>query len=137
MLSILPALKLRLQELPPLGAWDVRTGLDATDRRVLPAADVRCSGARVADRKTGAVALSPEWTVTLVLRRGEGAADVLDEAMAAVIESLHNWAPGQHGGRGWERFALLDIAEPDFGDEGLAGYRLTFGTAAMYRGQEP
>lgn len=136
MLAILPALKLRLQEVPVLGAWDVRTNLEAADRRVLPAVDVRCTRARVADRNTGAVLISPEWTVTLVLRRGVDAGALLDDALDAVIGALHSWPPGQHGGRGWERLALLDVTEPDFADEGMAGYTLTFGTAAMYRGQE-
>lgn len=134
MLSILPALTLRLQQIPVLADWDVRTNLQPADRRALPAVDVRCTRARVADRKTGAVLLSPEWTVTLVLRRAADAGDVLDAALADVIEALHNWAPGKHGGRGWERLGLLDVSEPDFADEGMAGYTLTFSTAATYMG---
>ena len=136
MLALTTPLKDRLQALPQLTGWAVRTGTDAADRRVLPVADVRCTGARVADRKTGAVLVSPEWTVTLVLRRADDAADQLDAAMTAVIEAVHGWAPGKHSGRGWERLALLDISEPVFGDEGLAGYELTFGTAATYMGQQ-
>lgn len=136
MLSLTAPLKTRLQALPQLTGWAVRTGTDNADRRVLPVADVRCTGARVGDRKTGALMLSPEWTVTLVLRRADDAGDLLDAAMTAVIESLHSWAPGQQGGRGWERLALMDISEPTFGDEGLAGYQLTFVTAASYMGQQ-
>lgn len=136
MLSLLPALTLRLQSIPALSGWDVRNNAEPANRSALPAVDVRCTRARVADRKTGAVMLSPEWTATLVMRRAADAAAVLDTALAAVIEALHSWAPGEHGGRGWERLALLDVSEPDFFDEGLAGYTLTFGTAAMYRGQE-
>ena len=136
MLSILPALTLRLQSIPALAGWDVRNNIEPANRSALPAADVRCTRARVADRKTGAVMLSPEWTVTLVLRRAADAAAVLDEALAAVLAQLQGWSPGQHGGRGWERLSLLDVSEPDFFDEGLAGYTLTFGTAAMYRGEE-
>lgn len=136
MLALTAPLKERLQALPQLTGWAVRTGTDAADRRVLPVADVRCTGARVADRKTGAVLIAPEWTITLALRRADDAADQLDAAMDAVIESVHGWAPGKHGGRGWERLALMDISEPAFGDEGLAGYQLTFGTAATYMGQQ-
>ena len=135
MLSLTAPLKTRLQALPQLTGWVVRTGTDNADRRVLPVADVRCTGARVGDRKTGALMLSPEWTVTLARRRAGGATDLLGAALEAVIESLHSWAPGQHGGRGWERLALLDVSEAMFTDDGLAGYQLTFGTSAMYRGQ--
>lgn len=135
MLCLTAPLKTRLQALPQLTGWAVRTGTENADRRVLPAADVRCTSAQVGDRKTGALMLSPAWAITLVLRRADDAADLLDAALEAVIESLHSWAPGQHGGRGWERLALLDVSEAMFTDDGLAGYQLTFGTAAMYRGQ--
>lgn len=135
MLALTAPLMLRLQHLPQLAGWDVRTNTEHAPRDKFPAADVRCTGARVGDRKTGALMLSPEWTVTLARRRAGDAADLLDAALEAVIESLHSWAPGQHGGRGWERLALLDVSEAMFTDDGLAGYQLTFGTAAMYRGQ--
>lgn len=136
MLSLAAPIKARLQALSALTGWVVRTGTDAADRSVVPVADVRCTGAGVSDRKTGAVLVSPEWSVTLVLRRSDTAADQLDTALAAVIEALHSWPPGKQGGRGWERLALINISEPDFADEGLAGYRLTFSTAATYMGQQ-
>ena len=136
MLAILPALTARLRQMPALVTWDVRSHVEPADRRTLPAVDVRCSRARVADRSTGAVVVSPEWTITLVLRRAADAAQDLDAALADVIGVLHNWAPGKHGGRGWERLALMDVSEPDFADDGVAGYTLTFGTSAMYRGQD-
>lgn len=135
MLAITAPLKSRLQALPALSGWAVRTGTDAADRSVVPVADLRCTGARVADRKTGAVLVSPEWTVQLVVRRSGTAANQLDAAMAAVIEALHGWAPGKQGARSWERLALTDISEPNFADEGFAGYQLTFATAATYMGQ--
>ena len=135
MLALTAPLMLRLQHLPQLAGWDVRTNIEPAPRDKYPAADVRCTGAQVADSKTGALMLSPQWAVTLVRRRSADAAELLDAALAAVIESLHSWAPGQHGGRGWERLVLLDVSEAVFTDDGLAGYQLTFGTSAMYRGQ--
>ena len=71
-----------------------------------------------------------------MVRRSDVAAEQLDTAIAAVIETLHGWAPGRLGGRGWERLALTNISEPAFADEGYAGYQLTFGTAATYMGQQ-
>lgn len=136
MLAIEPPLKARLQALPQLTGWAVRMGTDHADRRVVPAVDVRCAGAAVPDRKSGAVLLAPEWQVTLVLRRGADAAAQLDAALAAVITSLHNWQPGQHGGRGWEPLALTRVTGPMLAEEGLVGYELTFTTAARYFGQQ-
>jgi len=114
----------------------VRAGTDLADRRIVPAIDVRCAGADVADRKTGAAMVAPQWQVTMVLRRSDTAAEQLDAAMAAVIESLHNWHPGQHGGRFWEPFSLLRITEPMLSDDGHTGYELTFSTGARYMGQQ-
>lgn len=136
MLAIEPTIKARLQALPQLTGWAVRMGTEHADRRVVPAVDVRCAGASVADRKAGAVMVAPEWQITLVLRRGADAAAQLDAALAAVITSLHNWQPGQHGGRGWEPLALSRVTEPLLSDEGLTGYELTFTTGARYMGQQ-
>ena len=136
MLSLTAPIKTRLQALPALTGWAVRTGTESADRSVVPVADVRCTGAGVSDRKTGAVLVAPEWTLQLVVRRSDVAAEQLDTAIAAVIETLHGWAPGRLGGRGWERLALTNISEPAFVDEGYAGYQLTFGTAATYMGQQ-
>lgn len=136
MLAIEPPLKARLQALPQLTGWAVRMGTEHADRRVVPAVDVRCAGASVPDRKAGAVMVAPEWQITLVLRRGVDAAAMLDAALAAVITSLHNWQPGQHGGRGWEPLALSRVTESLLSDEGLTGYELTFTTGARYMGQQ-
>lgn len=134
MLAILPALKLRLQEIPVLGAWDVRTNLDADDRRVLPAVDVRCSGAQVLDSESRAVTLDPAYSVYLVVRRGSSAAFDLDAAMQAVVASLHNWRPGAIAGQQWRRVALRTVREPEFVDSGQAGYELVFTSSAVYHG---
>lgn len=132
MLALESHLKTRLQALPALTGWAVRTGTELTDRRMVPAADVRCTGAGVPDSKAGAVMVSPEWTVTLVVRRSDQAADQLDAAFADVLASLHNWAPGQLGGRGWEPLRLGRVTEPQFAEDGLAGIELTFTTGARY-----
>lgn len=136
MLAIATPLKARLVALPALTGYDVRASTEPIDRRTVPAVDVRCAGAGVADSKTGAAMVTPEWAVTIVVRRSAAAADQLDAAFAAVFESLHGWAPGQHGGRGWERLTLQRVTEPAFADEGLAGLELTFSTGARYMGQQ-
>src|SRR3990167_676831 len=100
MLALEAPLKARLQALPQLTGWAVRMGTEHADRRVVPAADVRCAGASVPDRKSGAVMVAPEWQVTLVLRRGDDAAAPLDAAMAAVITTPPHTQPRPPGGRG-------------------------------------
>ena len=136
MLAVADPLKERLQSLPQLVGWDVRKWTEHADRKVLPSAELRCVGSGVADAKKSRATLTPQWLVTLVVRRSDEAEVALDAAMTAVFESLHGWAPGQHGGRGWEPFALAQITEPMLPDEGLVGYELIFNTAALYVGQQ-
>lgn len=133
MLAVGNPIKERLAVL--LGAWSVYLRTDTEDKREGPAAEIAIDGAQVADSKTGAVSLAPNWVVTLVVRRGDAAAGQLDAAFAAVVESLHNWAPGEQGGRRWERLRLVSVREPDFVKEGLAGMALVFSTGARYDGQ--
>lgn len=135
MLALEAPIKARLQALPQLTGWALRVGTDQGERATVPAVDARCPAAGVADRKGGAVLVSPEWQITLAVRRGDEVAEMLDAALAAVIESLHGWQPGLHGGRGWERMVLSRISEPMLPDAGLVGYELTFSTSATYAGQ--
>ena len=136
MLSLTAPIKTRLQALPALTGWAVRTNAEDADRATVPAADLRCLGASVADRRGSGVLVSPEWTVTLVVRRSATAAQEIDAALAAVIEALHGWMPGQQQGWGWEPLALTRISEPMLATEGLVGYELAFSTTALYRGQD-
>ena len=136
MLALTTPLKARLQALPALAGWQVRTNAEDADRATVPAADLRCLGASVADRRGSGVLVSPEWTVTLVVRRSATAAQEIDAALAAVIEALHGWMPGQQQGRGWEPLALTRISEPMLATEGLVGYELAFSTTALYRGKD-
>lgn len=136
MLSLATPIKSRLQALQALTGWAVRTNAEDADRATVPAADLRCLGASVADRRGTGVLVSPEWTVTLVVRRSATAAQEVDTALAAVIEALHGWMPGQQQGRGWEPLALTRISEPMLATEGLVGYELAFSTTALYRGQD-
>lgn len=132
MLALATPLKLRLQALPALTGWSVRTNTDDADRSVMPLADVRCIGAAVADSKAMAVMLAPRWQVTLVVRRSNTAAEQIDQALSAVIGSLLGWRAGELGGRGWEPFTLDGVTEPMLPEEGLVGYQVTFATAARY-----
>lgn len=137
MLALTAPLKARLQALPQLTGWAVRTGTEDADRTVVPAADVRCAGANVPDVKQGAVMVQAAWQVTLVVRRGDQAAEQLDAALSAVICAVHGWKPGVCGGRGWERFNLASVTEAQYASEGMGGYELTFTTAASYTSAQP
>lgn len=132
MLALTTPLKLRLQALPALTGWAVRTGTDAGDRRAVPAVDVRCTAAAVRDSRTGRVTVVPEWLITLIVRRSDTAADQLDAAFAAVLGSVHDWMPGPQGGRNWEPLQLARVSEPMLAEEGVAGYELAFSTATVY-----
>ena len=80
--------------------------------------------------------LEPQWSITLMVRRGDTAAAELDAALDAVVCTLHGWQPGSHGGRGWEPLKLQRITEPVFEDVGPVGYELVFSTAGLYQGQQ-
>lgn len=134
MLAPAYAIKSRLQALPALGGWSVRVGSEGGERQTLPALDLRCAGARVADSKSGAVQVAPQWLLTLVVARGQGAAEQLDAAMAAVIAALHGWVPGEQGARRWDRLTLVSITEPTFFETGQIGYEMSFDTQAVYLG---
>lgn len=136
MLALTNPIKTRLEALPQLAGWDVRTNVKAADRSKLPAVDLRCVGAAASATKTGAVMVAPQWLVTLMVERGDAAVERLDPAMTAAICSLHGWQPGQYGGRGWEAMALVRITEPEFASEGVVGYELTFSTSGLYTGQQ-
>jgi len=135
MLLLLPHLKTRLQALPALTGWAVRTSTESVERKLVPAVDLRVSGAQVSDRKTGAALVTPAIGLTLVVRKGEQAAAQLDAAFAAVVGSLLNWSIGQVGGRQWEPVSLAQVNEPLLADEGLVAMELVFVTSAKYDGQ--
>lgn len=136
MLALLAPIKARLQPLPALTGWALHTVAEEVDRRVVPRAAIGFGGARVAGARTTAAHVEPSMAVTLVVRRGATAAASLDAAMAAVIAELHNWLPGERGGRRWEPLRLVQITEPDFEtEEGLVGLTLVLNTQALYHGQ--
>ena len=134
MLALTAPLMLRLQHLPQLAGWDVRTKIEHAPRDKYPAADVRCTGANVPPNQADIVTLSPEWTVTLAVRHSDAAAAQLEAAFAAVVAALQGWQPGQHSGRGWTALRLVAAKEPLFTDTGLAGIELFFSTSAKYHG---
>lgn len=136
MLALANPIKDRLAALAPFADWQVRLSFESTDRRQPLAVEVGCLGASVGDTKSGAAMVSPDWTVKLMAPRGATAPELLDAAFSAVFESLHGWAPGEHGGRGWESLRLVRVQEPIFTDVGVVGYELTFSTAASYMGQQ-
>ena len=134
MLALIAPIKDRLQALPQLAGWDVQTGTETTDRRVRRVIDVRCTGADAKDSESQAVTLDPAYTITVVVPRSDVAAEELDEALAAVIGTLHNWSPGRIGLIQWRRVALRVAREAEFTESGLAAYELIFTSSAVYHG---
>ena len=125
----------RLREVLP--AWEVlgfSTGKGNRDAAAL--ASVMFAAGALADVKEGAVGLSPGWSVLLSVKRGPAAAALLDTAVAKVIEQLHNWTPGEAGGRKWGALKLARFAAPEFAEGGLIGIELLFSTTGRYFGQE-
>lgn len=136
MIALLAPVKDRLLPLTALSGWALLTATEDGDRRVVPRVAIGFSSARVSSIRTTAAQVEPSIAITLVVKRGAGADAALEAAFSAVIEQLHNWAPGEHGGRGWEPMRMAQITDPDFdGEEGLAGITLALTTQALYHGQ--
>lgn len=135
MLALEPVIVDRLRAVLA-GAWTVM-GLtsDKGSRDSFPLASLSFTDGRVPDSKTGAVSVQPIWRLTLVHRKNDQAATVVDAAFAAAIEALHNWTPGQVSGRRWERLALVQFGAPQYPEDGLVGVELLFTTSARYDGQ--
>ena len=136
MLALEPVILARLKTALGTGWACFGHSVTAGQRDSFPLASVMFTDARVEDSKTGAVNIGPAWRVTLVARKGQGAAALLDTAFAAAIASLHNWAPGLAAGRAWNRLTLGAVTAPVFADDGLTGLELTFTTHARYDGQD-
>lgn len=137
MLALEPVIVAQLRSYLP-AVWKVMGFTsDAGRRDAWPLASVSFVDGNVADSKAGAAAVQPAWRVTLVTKRGDEAALLVDAAFAAVMAGLHNWAPpGEIGGRRWERLRLLQVAPPQYPEDGLVGVDLTFTTQARYDGQD-
>lgn len=136
MLELADPIKARLQGLPQLTGWAVRTNLEDADRSATPAADVRCVGAALPGDKRGAMTLRPAWQVTLVVDRSPSAAGQISGALRAVLHSLHGWQPQTCDGLEWGELSLQSITEPMVENEGLVGYELTFATVHVIKGQQ-
>lgn len=135
MLALEALIAQRLRAQGAFIGWQVREGCQDTDRRAVPAVDVRMAGAGVPQVRKPAATLQPEWAITLVVRRGPDAAQQLDAALAAAITSLHNWRPADTSGRGWTELQISRVLPVDFADVALVGYEITFTTAAVFNGQ--
>ena len=138
MLQLEPVIVARLAAALPAG-WAVKgDATGAGDRR--PAADgglavVALAGSAPPSPRTTAVLVAPGWSVVLAARKGAGAPALLDAGVAAVIASLHNWMPGEVGGRRWEPFVLAQVSVPPLQDDGITGVELTFTTTGLFQGQ--
>lgn len=123
MYAQVPRIKDRLAA--ALGAgWLVVDGTEPQDRRELPRADVRLTGAAVTSTSGPGVALQARYIVRMVVDAQGSAApfELLDAAVTAAIAALHHWRPEGANAR----LALQDMAEADFMDASLFGYDLAF-----------
>lgn len=121
MFAHVPAIAARLAA--ALGAgWDVADGTQHTDRRALPRAGVRLSGAALERTSGPGVTLQLRYVVELCVSTTSTAFTQLDDAVTQAIAQLHHWKPtGQQA-----RLQLQSFAEADFMDQSLFGYELAF-----------
>ena len=134
MLGLEKTIRDRLRALSAFVGWQVRGATVATDRRGVPAVDVRMGGASVTQVRKPSATLQPEWSITLVVQKSDEAAALLDTALGAVIQALHNWRPAD-AARSWTELQVARVTEAAFSEAGLVGYEITFTTAAVFDGQ--
>lgn len=124
----------RLQALPALSGWQVRSSAGEVSRRPLPAVEVECDGIDVADTRNTAALIGVAWNVSLLAQYSPAVMAELDDVFSAVVASLHNWTPGAEGGRTWQRLQLQQVRR-EATEQGMMAYTLTFKTGARYDGQ--
>ena len=112
--------------------WAVVNGTEAQDRRQLPRASVRLSGAALSGTSGPGVTLQVRYSVHLVVDAGAAAApfDKLDAAVTAAIAALHHWRPDGASAR----LALQGLTENDYLDASLFGYELGLSLTVMHQG---
>lgn len=129
-----------LKAVPELSVFQIRTATDLeASKRTVPAIEIVCEGARIDKANAGKAGIAVAWGVHLIVPRGDGAADQLDEAFAAVIGSLLGYAPGTRKGRYWKPLELSgggSVQVPEFVEQGLAEYAVIFETSAVYSGRK-
>jgi len=128
----------RLSDALPSG-WSVKGELSSPGDRRLDGgqlAIVSLAGAQVPTVKSSAAMVAPAWTVLLVARKGDSAPALLDAALSATVDALHNWSMADPvGGRRWEPMILAQMSVPPMQDDALLGLAITFTTSALFRGQ--
>ena len=135
MLELEPILVQRLAALPAFTGWRVSGGSEAADRRKVPGADVRMSGAAGGAERRTVAQLQTAWTVGLVVQRGDTAAGQLGTALRAVIGALHNWSPGGVASMQWTSLQFATVREAAFSESGLVGFEIAFTTTTLVDGQ--
>lgn len=133
MFALATPIKTRLEALPALSGWQVRTNLEEVTHTTYPAVEIRVEDGGAAS-KGGAVLVDVMWGVHLIATKGAATEAALDVAFWAVVASLHNWKPGAAGGVPWNPMQLVK-AEMGDAEQGLVAYSLIFRTSATHVGQ--
>lgn len=129
-----PLIRARLAAQAALAGWAVRSAAAEGSRKVVPAIEVQCMGADVEETGARAALVNGDWTIHLIVAYGDTAMDQLDTAFAAVVNALHGWTPPATG-REWHPLRLTGVQLPQFSEQGLIAYSLSFTTSAIYYGE--
>ncbi len=128
MFAALASIATYLRSVPHFETWSVRDGLSVESRQAQNALDIRYRGATVGDAKgASSVNVSPVLEVTLIVPRGDSAANELDAAFTALLAALHGHKV--HGASatrdGWTALVLNQVQTFDPMDKD-AGCQLLF-----------
>lgn len=115
--------------------WTVKGASEPGDRKARPLASVAIGPGSPGKPGSSAVMVAVGWRITLLVTKSDQASAQMDEAIAATLRALLDWAPGVVAGRAWERLELASVLPPDVpAEDGLVAFELGFQTAAKFNG---
>lgn len=136
MFALVTAIQERLQSMPQLAGWDVRRYSDVGERNGTAMVDVSVGPSQVEDSEVRGVVVNPLYIVRLAHRISDDSPLLLDAAVKAVIEKLHNWYPRDVDGQHWKRMALDGFRGDDSPATGFDGCVLAFSCGTTFDGCE-
>jgi hypothetical protein len=123
-----------LRNAPHFQSWDVRDGLSIASREAYPAVDLRIASAAVEADGFAVATVAPSIVVTLIVERGDAAAQKLDGAFTALIAQLHGLRLKDGSARAWSWLRLGGVRDLEVAGA-YAGCELLFTTSSEFEGQ--
>ena len=134
MRSLITPIQERLKATPQLTGWAVRKYTESSERKSMPAIEIRFTQAQAEDSDNRPVGLAPIYAIRIMHHISDDSDELLDAALQAVISRLHNWHPGQVQGKYWGRIALEEVRDDPYPEGGHSSYIVSFTSSTVFHG---